>query len=79
MVDRIFQQPKSEAKWNELITSENIDWYNTYLNTFRVTLNQRLRYFQFRILHRNIGVNKLLFNMGISRPLQTYAVCALYP
>ena len=67
MVDRIFQQPKSEAKWNELITSENIDWYNTYnLNTFRVTLNQRLRYFQFRILHRNIGVNKLLFNMGIS-------------
>ena len=66
MVDRIFQQPKSEAKWNELITSENIDWYNTYLNTFRVTLNQRLRYFQFRILHRNTGVNKLLFDMGIS-------------
>ena len=29
-------------------------------------MDQRFRYFQYRILHRIIGVNKLLFDMGIS-------------
>ena len=65
MVDKIFQPPKSEQKWLE-ITNENLDWSTIYIIPFKVTLNQRLRYFQFRILHRIIGVNKLLFDMGIA-------------
>ena len=65
MVDKIFQPPKSDQKWLE-ITNENLDWSTIYIIPFKVTLNQRLQYFQFRILHRIIGVNKLLFVMGIA-------------
>ena len=65
MVDKKCQRPKSEQKWLE-ITNENIDWSTIYIIPFKLTQNQRLRYLQFRILHRIIGVNKLLFDMGIS-------------
>ena len=46
---------------------ETLDWRSIYLIPFKSTLNQRLRYFQFRISHRIIGVNKLLFAMGLSQ------------
>ena len=64
MVDKKFQRLKSEQKWLE-ITNENINWSTVYIIPCKVTLNQRLRHFQFRILHRILGVNKLLSDMGI--------------
>ena len=66
LVDKIFQYPKSEQKWSEIL-GENLEWRNIYLIPFKSSLNQRLRYFQYRISHRIIGVNKLLFAMGISQ------------
>ena len=65
LIDKIFQSPKSEQKWLEIL-KENIDFSVIYMIPFKATLNQRLRYFQFRILHRILGVNKLLSDMGIS-------------
>ena len=65
-MDKIFQCPKSEQKWTEIL-GETLDWRSIYLIPFKSTLNQRLRYFQFRISHRIIGVNKLLFAMGLSQ------------
>ena len=55
MVEKIFQKPRSEERLNEII-SESIDWNYAYLNIFSITLDQRFRYFQYRILHRIIGV-----------------------
>jgi len=66
LVDKIFQYPKSEQKWAEIL-GENLEWRKIYLIPFKSSLNQRLRYFQYRISHRIIGVNKLLFAMGISQ------------
>ena len=73
-VQRIFQQPRAEQKWTEIL-NENLDWGNIYMLPFNSTLNQRLRYFQFRISHRIIGVNKLLFSMGLSQT-DTCSLCS---
>ena len=75
-VEKIFQHPRSEQKWTEILNG-NLDWGNIYSVPFNSTFNQRLRYFQFRVSHRIIGVNKLLFFYGFipDRHLQSLFRC----
>merc|ERR1712002_458098 len=75
-VQRIFQQPRAEQKWTEIL-NENLDWGNIYMLPFNSTLNQRLRYFQFRISHRIIWCKQTSFFHGSiqDRHLQSLFRC----
>ena len=65
LVENLFIQPKAEQKWVDIL-EQNIEWPDIYIIPFKTTIIQRLRYFQYKILHRIIGVNKLLKDTGIS-------------
>ena len=62
---KIFKSPSSELKWALLFNVWDVNWREIYLIPFKSSLSTKLRYFQFKILHRYLAVNKLLFQMGI--------------
>ena len=64
---------KAVAKWD----IENIhipaDWSSIFMLPYRITKYSKIHYFQYRILHRIIGVNNLLYKMKIvDSPLCTF-------
>ena len=65
-VQRIFNPPKSIDKWNSLLNTPNLDWPKIYLVPIRASLSTRIRYFQFKLIHRILEVNKYLKTINIS-------------
>ena len=66
MDSRILRIPTSEIKWNTILSEPVQDWKKIYIIPLKCCLSTKLRYFQFRILHRILGVNKYLHSIGIS-------------
>ena len=66
-VQQVFSPPKSIDKWNSLFNIPNIDWGKIFLVPVRSCLSTRIRYFQFKIIHRILGVNKYLKLLNISQ------------
>ena len=65
-VDKLLQVPKSLEKWNLILPEPVTDWTKIYTIPFKSSLSTKLRYFQFKILHNTLGVNKLLKKIGLS-------------
>ena len=65
-VEKFFQVPVSQTKWNSILQEPVIDWKIFYIIPFKCSLSTKLRYFQFKILHNVLGVNKYLKTVGIS-------------
>ena len=63
-VQKIFKIPNSEVKWIEHFNDVNLNWGLIYSIPFQTSLSTKLRYFQFKILHRYLSVNKLLAQIG---------------
>ena len=63
-----------ELKWETSFgTTENIDWKLVNRNIFSSTLDSRLHWFQFRIVHRIIATNKFLNYIKVRNdPLCTF-------
>ena len=53
--------PTSVQKWQQTYPDEIITWKKIFLHTFKVTKENKLRWFQYRILHRQIPTQKYLF------------------
>ena len=62
---RIIKTPVSELKWADHFNEWDLNWRDVYLIPLIATLSTRIRYFQYKILHRYLAVNKLLKKMGI--------------
>ena len=58
------EQKHYQLKW-ENILQQNIQWKNKNLNIFKITIDSKIIWFQYRIVHRIIATNKLLFHMNI--------------
>lgn len=57
-------QPKVVQKWsNEILISENLKWESIFNLPFGLTKDTQVRWFQFRINHRILGTNCLLYRM----------------
>jgi exonuclease III len=54
--------PHSQTKWNKDLTLQdnNVNWKKIYKLPFLITLDTRLRYFQYKLLHRILPTNKFL-------------------
>ena len=63
-----YEKPNSESKWeHELGFHPGNEWWKKHNNLVKSTSNDiTLRWFHFRIIHRIIGTNNLLFKMRIS-------------
>ena len=53
--------PTSVQKWQQIYPDDNLRWKSIFLSTFKVTQENKLRWFQYRILHRQIPTQKYLF------------------
>ena len=59
------QNPNCENQWAKII-DPNLDWKNIHMMSFKNTKNSKLQWFQYRIVHRILGTNKILHKMGKS-------------
>ncbi len=64
-IHKLFKSPVSEIKWALQFEDWDLNWKDIYSIPFQSSLSIKLRYFQFKILHRYIAVNKLLAQIGI--------------
>ena len=66
-LNRLSNPPTSKQKWQGLFnTLTNSDWRRFFTMPHLSVSEARLRYFQFKFLHRIIPTSKLLFSMGKS-------------
>ena len=57
---------KNVSKWStELNLDENVNWNKIQYTVFRTTTDVKLRWLQYRISHRIIATNKLLYKINI--------------
>ena len=62
-----YEKPKCELKWeDELIFHQTVKWWKLKHKSIFLLSDIRLRWFQYRIVHRILGTNSLLYKMGIS-------------
>ena len=67
IIDDTREAPSSEAKLSELFQIENGAWENIYRLPFVVTIESKLRSFQFKINHNIFFTNEKLLKVGIQR------------
>ena len=58
--------PTGQRKWNLAITNDEMyNWTKIYKHPFEITKNSKLQWLQYRINHRILVTNKLLYKMNI--------------
>ena len=63
-IANIYSKPKSESKWDKDLDIAYLNWENIYTNCIKLTVDNKLRWFQFRIIYRILGTNSLLHKIG---------------
>lgn len=58
---------KSQQKWNNIFENVNLNWKFIYKLPAISCNNTKLHWFQYRILHRIIATNDLLFKLNIKQ------------
>ena len=62
---KIFKIQVCELNWAIQFEDWDLNWGDIFNVSFQSLLSTRLRYFQFKILHRYLPVNKLLTQIGM--------------
>jgi hypothetical protein len=62
--NRYIKPDKSEEKWSFLLSLEDVDWKNVYINNYFASIETKLRSFQYQILQRSIVTNEKLHIYG---------------
>ena len=55
----------SKSKWIRDLDINVLNWKNTYKLPFNILKDTKLQWFQYKINHRILGTNQLLFKMGL--------------
>ena len=58
-------KPPAIEKWESELNIENLNWNNTFENTFTSLCHTKLQNFQYKFLHRAIFTNSRLFKMKL--------------
>jgi hypothetical protein len=66
MVMKIMEKPTTEAKIQEILAIQNINWCNVYTLIRNVTIDNYSRIFHFKLSHNILYLSKILHIMGIS-------------
>ena len=56
-----------QEKWSFILNRHNIIWNKIYRLPFYITKNSKLQWLQYRINHRILGTNKLLYKIKVSQ------------
>ena len=65
--------PKACLKWEQEFLITETEWKKIFSIPFQATISPRVKYFQYRFLHRFIGVNSYTYKIGLSSsPLCTF-------
>ena len=60
--------PTAQLKWiNNNIFTEQTDWNRIYSLTYNTTKDTKLRWFQFRLIHRILSTNMYLHKIGLAQ------------
>lgn len=59
--------PKSQVKWNEIFETVELNWNQIHNIPAKCCNNTKLHWFQYRIFHRIIATNGLLFKCNIKQ------------
>ena len=71
--------PIAQRKWNtELDTQQNLNWNDVYILPYKLTKDTKLRWFQYRLIHRIISTNTFLSLIGV-RDNNTCSFCNNFP
>merc|ERR1712121_489204 len=65
-IDKFFNVPTSQNKWCDILGGQNIDWNLAYLSPLKSCLSTKIRYFQYKLLHRILGVNTYTSRIGLT-------------
>ena len=66
---------KCKDKWEDCILAE-LDWDNIFLKPFKTTVDTKLRWFQFRIIHNILSTNNFLSKIKLADSnLCTFCQC----
>ena len=64
--ESLFKVPVCDLNWAILFEDWDLmNWRNIFNMSVQSSLPTKLRYFQYKIIHRYLAVNKLLTQMGI--------------
>ena len=63
--EEIEKPPVSKSKYEQLFPTHDLPWKNIYLLPRSVTLDSKMREFQYKVLSRILYANKALHSMGI--------------
>ena len=68
-----FTKPTSQHYFEKHFSQSNIDWKKIYTLPRAVTVDNRIRVFQYKLLNNILFLNKMLFKFGIvSRSLCSF-------
>lgn len=59
--------PNSQIKWNRIFEIPHLNWHQIYSIPAKCCNNTKIHWFQFRILHRILATNDLLFKCNIKQ------------
>ena len=62
---------KTTIKWDKELSDDNIDWKNTFMQPIKLTIDTKLREFQYKYLMHKIPNNKFLLKCGFT----THSLC----
>ena len=65
-VATLYTKPKSELKWEIDLNLQNFNWRLPNNILFKITNDIKLRWFQYRIIHRILRKNAYLYKIGIA-------------
>ena len=57
-------EPSSQSYYQKLFQTTNLDWKNIYILPRIVTLDTKVRIFQYKLLNNVLYLNKMLFKFG---------------
>ena len=55
----------SEEKWSNVLDINELPWYKIYKLPFKTTKNTKIQWLQYRMLHRILGTNDLLYKIKL--------------
>ena len=62
----LYTKPKSELKWEIDLNLQNFNWRLPNNILFKIANDIKLRWFQYRIIHRILSTNTYLYKIGIA-------------
>ena len=65
LIRKIEKPPVSKSKYKQLFPTHDLPWKDIYLLPISVTLDSKMREFQYKVLSRILYANKALHSMGI--------------